>query len=221
MKILALKGSPRENGNSTIMLNRFLEGCEKSGGEIKSIKPRDLDIKPCAGCLRCNLIRRCSLKGDDWEQLSNDILDADIIAISSPVYFFNFPSELKGIIDRFRSFIHVRITEDGLIHTPWVEWRKKFVVLLSMGSPDENEGAGIIKVMKFIVKELGENNELYTFNGTRLAVRGQIEFDRDKLESLYKKLQIPVKLAEHDHIRNRELLSQIYSLGTELGAGGT
>ena len=219
MKILALKGSPRENSNSTIMLNRFLEGCEKSGGEIKSIKPRDLGIKPCAGCLRCNLIRRCSLRGDDWEQLSNDILDADIIAISSPVYFFNFPSELKGIIDRFRSFIHVRITEDGLIHTPWVAWRKKFVVLLSMGSPDEKEGSGIIDVMRFIVKELGENNELHTFNGTRLAVQGQIEFGPDKLKSLYKKLQIPTELADPDHARNRDLLSHLYSLGTELGAG--
>ncbi len=220
MKILALKGSPRENGNSTIMLNRFLEGCEESGGEIKSIKPRDLDIKPCAGCLRCNLIRRCSLRGDDWEQLSNDILDADIIAISSPVYFFNFPSELKGIIDRFRSFIHVRITEDGLIHTPWVEWRKKFVVLLSMGSPDEKEGSGIIDIMRFIVKELGENNELHTFSGTRLAVRGQIEFSPDKLKSLYKKLQIPLDLADPDFAGNRDMLSYLYTLGTELGAGG-
>jgi len=221
MKILAFKGSPREKGNSSIMLDRFLDGCKKSDGDIKTFKSGELNIKPCAGCLRCNLIKRCSLRGDDWEQLSSEILGADIIVISSPVYFFNFPSELKGIIDRFRSFIHVRITGDGLIHTPWTEWRKKFVLLLSMGSPDENEGADIIKVMKFIVKELGENNELYTFNGKRLAVRGQIEFDLNKLKSLYKKLQIPVKLAEHDHIRNRELLSHIYSLGTELGAGGT
>lgn len=220
MKILALKGSPRVKGNSTIMLDRFLEGCKKSGAVIKALKASDLDIKPCAGCLRCNLIKRCSLRGDDWEQLSRDILDADIIAISSPVYFFNFPSELKGIIDRFRSFIHVRITSDGLIHTPWVAWRKKFVVLLSMGSPDEKEGAGIVDVMKFIVKELGENNELYTFNGTRLAVQGQIEFAPDKLKNLYNKLQIPVELADYDYARNSDLLSHLYSLGTKLGAGG-
>ncbi len=218
MKILALKGSSREKSNSSIMLDRFLEGCKSSGAEIKSLKSQNLDIKPCAGCLRCNLIKRCSLRGDGWGQLSNDILDADIVAISSPVYFFNFPSELKRIIDRFRSFIHVRITEDGLIHTPWVKWRKKFVVLLSMGSPDENEGAGIINIMKFIVKELGENNELHIFNGTRLAVRGQIGFSPDELINLYEKLKIPVELAKSDHSGNIELLSKIYSLGTELGA---
>lgn len=202
------------------MLNRFLEGIEESNAEVKIIDVCKLNIESCTGCLRCNLIKRCSLRDSEWEQLSNDILDADIIAISSPVYFFNFPSELKKVIDRFRSFIHVRITEDGLIHTPWTKWDKKFVVLLSMGSPDRSEGAGIIETMKFIVKELGEDNKLYTFNGTRLAVQGQIEFGLDKLKTIYGKLQIPVEMAEPDFTGNRELMSRIYSLGTELGTGG-
>ncbi len=201
------------------MLDRFLEGCESSGAAFKSLKSTALNIQPCSGCLRCNLIKRCSLRGDDWGNLSRDILDADIIAISSPVYFFNFPSKLKCIIDRFRSFLHVRITEKGLIHSPWVEWKKKFIVFLSMGSSDDNDGSGIVDAMKFIVKELGDGNELYTFLGTRLAVRGQIEYGPDKLKELYTKLQIPLKLVDTDLNRNEKLLSQIYSLGVELGGG--
>lgn len=218
MKILALKGSPRGRGNSTIMMNNFIRGCEESGSDIKIFAPDDLTINPCLGCLRCNLLKRCSLRGDDWEELSIEILESEIIAISSPVYFFNFPSELKRIIDRFRSFINVRITANGLIHTPWVEWNKKFVLFLSMGSPDPKEGNNIVDTMKFIVRELGDKNEIFIFNGTRLAVSGQIEYSLEKLKDLYKKLAIPMELAEPDLDRNRELLSRIYSLGSELGA---
>ncbi len=219
MKILALKGSPRGRGNSTIMLDKFLEGCENSGNEINVFRPEDIKINPCLGCLRCNLIKRCSIRGDDWDELSQKILDSDIIAISSPVYFFNFPSEMKRIIDRFRSFINVKITESGLIHTPWVEWSKKFVVLLSMGSPDPEEGNNIVDTMKFIVRELGDKNEIFIFNGTRLAVSGQIEYTLQKLEELYTKLGIPVELAGPDFKKNSKLLDDIYALGNGIVSG--
>ena len=220
MKILALSGSPRENGNSTLMLNRFLTGFGQSGGEVNSYKSSALNILPCTGCLRCNLIKRCSLRGDDWERLSTRILEADVIAVSTPVYFFTFPSEIKKVIDRFRSFIHVRITENGLIHTPWAAWNKKFVLFLSMGSPDPREGEGLIRTMRFIVNVLGEENTLFHFSGTRLAVGGQIGFDEEKLRILYEKLGIPAELADPDAERNRKLMAEILSLGTELGAGG-
>jgi len=219
MKILSLKGSPRGRGNSTIMMNNFIRGCEESGADINIFSPDDLDINPCRGCLRCNLLKRCSIRGDDWPELSNMILNSDVIVISSPVYFFNFPSELKKIIDRFRSFIEVRITENGLIHTPWAEWSKKFVLLLSMGSPDPKEGKNIADMMKFIVEELGDKNEIFTFYGTRLAVSGQIEFPLEKLETLYEKLEIPVECAEHDFKKNSGLLKEIYDLGENIASG--
>ncbi len=219
MKILALKGSPRARGNSTIMLNNFIRGCEESGFDINIFGPDDLNIFPCRGCLRCNLLKRCSIRGDDWQELSDLIIQSDIVAISSPVYFFNFPSELKKIIDRFRSFIEVRITENGLIHTPWTEWSKKFVVFLSMGSPDPNEGKSIADTMKFIVGELGDKNEIFIYNGTRLAVSGQIEFPLKKLENLYKKLAIPKELAGTDSEKNRILLKDIYNLGKKISSG--
>lgn len=200
------------------MMNNFIKGCEESGADINVLGTDDLNIYPCKGCLRCNLLKYCSLRGDDWQELSNAILSSDIIAISSPVFFFNFPSELKKIIDRFRSFINVKITENGLIHTPWTEWSKKFVVFLSMGSPDPKEGQNIADTMNFIVRELGNKNEIYIFNGTRLAVSGQIEFPLEKLEDLYSKLAIPTKLAKSDFEKNRELLKDVYNLGLRISS---
>ncbi len=217
MKILAFEGSPRSNANSSIMLKHFIMGADISGTGVNRINVNKLNVYPCSGCLRCNLIKRCSLRGDDWENLSRSIHEADVIVISSPVYFFHFPSKLKMVLDRFRSFINVKITEHGLIHTPWIEWKKDFVLLLSMGSPNEREGKGMVDSMEFIVKELGEGNRLFTFSGTRLAISGQLEFGVEKLTSLYEKLGIPVNLVENDKKRNDKLLTEIYNLGEKLG----
>jgi len=202
-----------------LMLQRFLAGCEESGADIQLVSAGDLNIDPCAGCLRCNLIRRCSLRGDDWENLGRAILESDILAISSPVYFFSFPSELKRIIDRFRSFIQVQITETGLIHTPRAEWAKRFVVFLSMGSPDPGEARHIEETMNFIVRQLGEKNELFIFKGTRLAVAGQVEMPLEKLKPLYDKLRIPEELVSPDFKNNRRLMEDIFSCGKKWGSG--
>ncbi len=218
MKILALEGSPRWKANSSIMLDHFIDGVKSAGTEVKRVKVNEINIQPCSGCLRCNLIKRCSQRGDDWEELSRMIHDSDVLVISSPVYFFHFPSDLKKVLDRFRSFINVQITENGLIHTPWIEWKKKFVLLLSMGSPDEREGDSIVNSLKFISKEMGNKNELITFSGTRLAISGQIKFGLDKLEKLYNKLGIPIHFAEEDHKRNKKMLTKIFDFGVETGS---
>ncbi len=118
MKVLAINGGSRVKGNSTIMLNEFSRGVRDAGFELDLVNVKNLNIQSCRGCLRCNLIKRCSIRGDDWKILSQKILAADAIVFSSPVYFHHITGDLKKVLDRFRSFVNVRLEEDGLIHTP-------------------------------------------------------------------------------------------------------
>ncbi len=108
MKILAFDGSPRKNGNSTLLLKSFIERAESRKAVVKLYKTDQLDLKPCRGCLMCNVLKRCAIKKDDWEHLSKEILDADVIAFSTPIYFHHTTSSMKGLLDRFRSFIRVQ-----------------------------------------------------------------------------------------------------------------
>lgn len=217
MKVLALNGSPRKRGNSAILLEQFLKGAGFSGAKTDEEIVGDLNIMECSGCLKCNLIKRCSIRNDYWHSLSSKIYKADTLVFSAPVYFHHFPSDLKKVIDRFRSFFHVKITEKGLIHTPWREWKKNFVLITSMGSPDPSESKPLEDLLKFMVKELGKGNKLYVISGTRLAVPEQVSMDLDELENLYKKLDIPVFLAADDYKRNKKLLKKSYNLGVKLG----
>ena len=119
MNILSLNGSPRRKGNISLLLEEFIRGARESRAKSEEIVAEEVNLKYCKGCLRCNLLKRCAIKGDNWPVLSSKILNADALIFASPIYFHHITAPLKKILDRFRSFLHVQLTEQGLKHTPW------------------------------------------------------------------------------------------------------
>lgn len=214
--ILVLDGSTRKQGNTSILVQQFIDGAKNNTKNIEQIQAKDINIKYCNGCLRCNLIKRCSIRDDDWGDLSQKIDEADVLVFASPIYFHYVTAPLKNIIDRFRSFVHVQIIETGLIHTPFKEWNKDFVLLLSMGSSDDSDANPVIDLFKYMKEVLGEDNRLHVIKGTRLAVIKQVQKTEDELKELYPKLQLNENLAEKDFKKNQEILSQCFDLGKNL-----
>jgi multimeric flavodoxin WrbA len=215
-QILAFNGSPRHAGNSTLLLERFLGGASGNGLKSEVVSPHHLNIKPCAGCLRCNILKRCSLREDDWSEMSEKILAAEVLVFAAPIYFHHLPAPLKMMIDRFRSFIHVKITESGLAHTPWHEWGKKFILILTMGSSDESDAQPVLDLFNFMTSILGPENRLHVVKATRLAMAGQVTRSAEDLRILYDKMKLPARLAETDYLRNQQLLKECEELGRSL-----
>ena len=67
--IVAFHGSPRKNSNSSHLLRAFLRGAGERGIRCHEVFAERCNVQCCRGCLRCNLIKRCAIKGDDWEAL--------------------------------------------------------------------------------------------------------------------------------------------------------
>ncbi len=170
-------------------------------------------VGPCRGCLRCNLIKRCAVRDDGWPALSEKILAADVLVFAAPVYFHHVPGPLKMILDRFRSFLHVRITETGLVHMPWQEWRKHFVLLLAMGEPSGEDARPVVELFEFITGVLGQGNRLSVVTATGLALAGQISMDAVQLRDAYAKLGLDPGRADEDRVRNLAFLKSAYELG--------
>ena len=105
LKLLAIKGSPRSNSNSSFMLDRVVYGCkEKAEAENieiseKIIKPFTMDIKTCTACFHCDKTAECVFN-DDMTELLKDFDGADIVLLASPIYFNGMPSHIKKMIDR-------------------------------------------------------------------------------------------------------------------------
>jgi multimeric flavodoxin WrbA len=215
-KVLVLDGSTRKHGNTSILIERFLNGAKSNTHQIEHVIAKDLKIDYCNGCLRCNLIKRCSITGDDWADLSQKIAESDVLVFASPIYFHYVTAPLKKIIDRFRSLVHVQITEQAVKHTPWQKWNKDFVLLLSMGSSDDIDAQPVIDLFDYMKEVMGEENQLHVIKATRLAVIKQITKTEDELHQLYTKLNIPEHLAEVDVIKNYKILENCYELGKNL-----
>jgi putative NADPH-quinone reductase len=158
-------------------------------------------------------LKKCSIRDDDWGHLSEKILAADVLVFASPIYFHHLPGPMKTMIDRFRSFMHVQITESGLRHTPWQVWKKEFVLLLSMGSSDDSDSDPLVELFRFMTSILGQENRLHLVKAARLAVANQVTRSSDELHTLYEKLDLPPHLAEQDFVRNNRLLDDCYQLG--------
>ncbi len=215
-KVLVLDGSTRKLGNTSVLLQHFIDGAKNNTGNIEQVQAKDIEIKYCNGCLRCNLIKRCSIRDDDWADLSQKIDEADVLVFASPIYFHYVTAPLKNIIDRFRSFVHVQITETGLIHTPFKEWNKDFVLLLSMGSSDDSDAKPVIDLFEYMKEVLGDKNRLHVIKATRLAVIKQVQKTEEELKELYPKLKLDESLAEADFIKNQEILKECFDLGKNL-----
>ncbi len=215
-KIVAFNGTPRPLGNTTHLVNAFLAGAVENGSSPELFYPHKLNLRECTGCLRCNLIKRCSLQGDDWPELSTKIVEADVLVFGSPIYFHHLPSSMKKLLDRFRSLVNVRLTESGLIHTPYHKWTKEFVLILSLGASQTDDAQPVIDLFNYICSIMGPDNKLHVMTGTRLAMVNQVKYSEDELKKLYIKMGLPETLAADDSKKNRDLLEQCQKLGKAL-----
>jgi len=101
MKVLALEGSPRKGGNSSILLDWVLEGAGEGGGEVIRLRVAELDIHPCTGCDSCLDTGECVIR-DDMDRVIDLVLSSHHLVVATPVYFYHVPAQLKALIDRFQ-----------------------------------------------------------------------------------------------------------------------
>jgi multimeric flavodoxin WrbA len=99
MKVLALFGSPRRGGNTEILLEEALKGTEAEGAEIERLYLTDLKITPCTECHGCDSTGDCVIL-DEMQKIYPKLLEADIIILASPIFFYGVTAWAKTLIDR-------------------------------------------------------------------------------------------------------------------------
>ena len=98
-KILIISASPRKGGNSDILCDRFMQGAEEAGNTVEKVFLRDLKIGYCMACYGCRGTKKCVQK-DDMEELLSRMIEADVVVLATPVYFYSMDGQLKTMIDR-------------------------------------------------------------------------------------------------------------------------
>ena len=101
-KIVAFNGSPRKDGNTSILIRRILDELENEGIETELVQVGGQMIRGCTDCRRCfeNRDLRCVFDDDIVNDCIEKMIEADGIILGSPVYFLDVTSEMKALIDR-------------------------------------------------------------------------------------------------------------------------
>lgn len=97
--VLIISASPRKNGNSDILCDRFAEGAKESGNKVEKVFLASKNIGYCCGCGVCNETHKCVQK-DDMADILDKMIKADVIVLATPVYFYSMNGQMKTFIDR-------------------------------------------------------------------------------------------------------------------------
>ena len=98
--VLILSGSPRKGGNSDILCDEFARGAAECGNHVEKIRVADKKIGYCRACYYCRDNGGACVLKDDMAEVLQKMIDADVIVLASPVYFYSIDAQLKAVIDR-------------------------------------------------------------------------------------------------------------------------
>lgn len=109
-KIFAYVGS-RQNGNTKKVVEQLLQAIEYELGEpvvVQLHTASELALIPCQGCTQCFATGTCTLDNrDHFDTIKEEMLQADLILLASPVYAHQITGDAKIFIDRISYWFHL------------------------------------------------------------------------------------------------------------------
>ncbi len=101
MKIIAINGSARKDGNTAYFIEKSLEPLYAAGFECELIQLAGQKIRGCTACGGCRKEGANGCVQDDFlSECIRKVHDAHGLIIGSPTYFSDVTAETKALIDR-------------------------------------------------------------------------------------------------------------------------
>ena len=102
MYALAVNGSPREGGNTELLLKEVLGQLDESGWDTELVKVGGTAIRGCLACYKCfeNKDHECIVKNDGFNEIFAKMLKADAMILGSPTYFAAVSADLKALLEK-------------------------------------------------------------------------------------------------------------------------
>ncbi len=186
--LLAIYGSPRRKGNTSLLLQKAVRGAREAGAEVEEVVLRDLKMSPCLEIYGCKQTGRCAIQ-DDFQPLYDKLLSCGALMLASPVFFYAVSAHTKILMDRCQS---IWVKKNWLEKRPQGEFRfTRKALFISVGATKGKK----------------------LFDGPLLSVRYFLDtLDMELWRSLlYRNLDL-----EGDIVKHPELLEEAFLAGGEL-----
>lgn len=97
-RVIVISASPRRGGNTDLLCDEFIRGAKEVGGEVEKIFLDDYKIDFFHEQHEHSVDSVSA--GDQAPLIIEKMAKADIIVLSSPVYYMNIDGQLKALMDR-------------------------------------------------------------------------------------------------------------------------
>ena len=151
MNILTIMGSPRRRGNTA---TRYCWLLKSSPAHSTPSNGWDVVRQEIRGCLGCDACQKDAdhpgcVQKDDLNGLLQKIIAADLVVYASPVYVWDFPAQMKAVLDRHYCLVKwMSQAEKSLIEN------KKTMLLTTCGGDAEDNSDIIRQVFEREMKYL-------------------------------------------------------------------
>jgi multimeric flavodoxin WrbA len=101
-QVIVISTSLRKGSNSDMLADQFIEGARSAGNEVEKIPLMGKNIQFCKGCLACQKLGKCVIN-DDVNDIMAKVLEADVVAWATPIYYYEMSGQMKTLIDRMNA----------------------------------------------------------------------------------------------------------------------
>ena len=156
MKLVAIAGSPRKNGNSTSLMRLAVEAAVERGATAEVFSAKELKV---AGCLACESCKRAAdavcVQKDDMRVVYAAIRDCDALLLASPVYFYGLSSQIKAIVDRCYALMPFEGVPEGEQPVPRIAPGKALYVITTQADDPVFFGLQVYSTIAYGMTWLG------------------------------------------------------------------
>lgn len=164
MKVVAILGSPRKNGNSSFLSATFLDRAREKGAVGSSFFLEGMNYKGCKACGACKKDHdKCVIK-DDLAPLLDEMREADVIIYAAPNYFADVSGQFKLFLDRTYSLLTPEFMSGQ--NRSRLAAGKHLVFILTQGAPEE--------AFKQIPEKYAHLQEYFNFAGYHVIHGGNL-----------------------------------------------
>ena len=135
MKALVIFGNTRSKSNTKALAEVFADALSAKGVEVTKVSLIDKTVQTCVGCDKCHTVTEsygCVIN-DDMQNIADQILQSDLVVLSSPIYSWMPTPPLKAVMDRL--YACTKYPESGDMYS--LMKKQKFAMIAT--SADECE----------------------------------------------------------------------------------
>jgi len=146
---LGIAASPRRRGNTTILLEKALEGATRAGARTEVISLNNYKFSPCIACDGCYKEGKCVVQ-DDMQEIYEKLLTADRIILAAPIFSMGMCAQAKAMVDRTQRFWSTKyILKRDVITNKEDRPPRRGIFISAAGSNHKNVFNGALQVAKY------------------------------------------------------------------------